>query len=515
MKLGMKSILLAISLSLFFLVFFSGCIEETPVINLDMIYVDDDGNADCTSIQDAVDDASDGDTIFVYAGVYQENVFVNKSINITGEDSNRTVIDGGSSGDVLYLSADWVNISGFTIQNGGDRTSFKGQGQDADAGIDVRSNNSTISNNEIMSNDAGCGIYVYDSNNNIVMNNYFSNNNYGIYTYRAVGNNISGNDVLLSSMYGIYLYTGSDENVIYFNTIYDNNYGIRIKGSKFNEIYGNNIIHNKYGLYFCCSSTNNIVFYNLFANNSIWNADDSYKNKWDNSSIGNYWDDYSGVDADNDGLGDTPYNISEGDSWDNYPLMLTTEVYSDFDSRSPIASFSYSPPLPSVHPATVQFTDLSKDRDGYIVSWFWDFGDGDTSNEQNSMHSYLEGGIYYVALTVTDDDGFTDTETKTISVKNKEENNPFIFKIASPIDGDIVDETVLIAGVAEGEKPIKIVEIRIDSGNWIQADGVDSWRYKWDTTEVDDGVHIIYARSYDGYQYSDPLAIKIYVNNAD
>ena len=166
MKLVMKSILLAISLSLFFLVFFSGCIEETPVINLDMIYVDDDGNADYTSIQDAVDDASDGDTIFVYAGVYQENVVVNKSIN-------RTVIDGGSFGDVLYLSADWVNISGFTIQNGGDRTSFKGQGQDADAGIDVRSNNSTISNNEIMSNDAGCGIYVYDSNNNIVMNNYF------------------------------------------------------------------------------------------------------------------------------------------------------------------------------------------------------------------------------------------------------------------------------------------------------------------------------------------------------
>ena len=511
-----KLILLAISLSLFFLAFLnSGCIEKTPIVELDMIYVDYGGKADYASIQDAVDDASDGDKIFVYAGVYQENVVVDKSIKITGEDRDKTVIDGGSYGDVLHISADWVNISGFTIQNGGNRTSFKGQGQDADAGIDVRSSNTTISNNEIMSNDNGCGVYVCESNSNIIIDNYFSNNKYGVYTYKAVGNNISGNNVSLNSMYGIYLYTGSDENVIYSNAIYDNNYGIRIKGSKFNEIFGNNIMHNKHGLYFCCGSTNNIAFYNLFANNSIWNADDSYSNQWDNSGIGNYWDDYSGVDADNDGMGDTPYNISDGGSRDNYPLMLTTEVYPNFDSRSPIASFSYSPSIPSVHPATVQFTDLSKDRDGYIVSWFWDFGDGDTSNEQNSMHSYYEGGVYYVALTVTDDDGFIDTETKTISVKNKEENNPVVFKIISPIDGEIVDETVLIAGVAQGGEAIKIVEIRIDSGNWIQADGVDNWRYKWDTTEVDDGVHVIYARSYDGYQYSDPLAIKIYVNNAD
>ena len=85
--LGMKFIKLSISLSLFFLVFFmSGCIEETTVIDLDMTYVDVEGGAEYASIQDAVDNASDGDTIFVYAGVYLENVVVNKSVNITGEE---------------------------------------------------------------------------------------------------------------------------------------------------------------------------------------------------------------------------------------------------------------------------------------------------------------------------------------------------------------------------------------------------------------------------------------------
>jgi parallel beta-helix repeat protein len=511
----MKFVLLSISLSLFFLIFFSsGCIEETPVAELDMTYVDGEGKADYASIQDAVDNASDGDTIFVYAGVYRENVVVNKSINITGEDRDKTVIDGGSYGDVLHISADWVNISGFKIQNGGDRTSYKGQGQDADAGIDIRSNNTTISNNEIVSND-GCGVYVCESEGNKIMNNNFSNNKYGIYTYKGDRNNISGNNVSFSSMYGIYLYTGSDENVIYSNTIYDNEYGIRVKGSKYNEICCNDIIYNRRGLYFCCGSVNNVIFYNLFTNNSIWNADDSYNNQWDNSSIGNFWDDYTGVDADNDGIGDTPYNISNGDSQDNYPLILTTEVFPDFDSKSPIASFGYSPSIPSEYPDTVQFTDLSNDRDGNIISWFWDFGDGDTSNEQNSMHSYNNEGTYYVTLTVTDDDGFTDTETKTIIVKNKEENIPVNFKINSPYDGDIVKETILITGIIGEGEPIKIVEIRIDKGEWIQADGLDPWRYEWDTTEVDDGVHIIYARSYDGYHYSATAAIKVSVDNAD
>jgi len=60
----------------------------------DFIYVDDDGTADYTKIQDAIDNASDFDTIFVFSGTYYETLIINKSINLLGEDRENTIIDG-------------------------------------------------------------------------------------------------------------------------------------------------------------------------------------------------------------------------------------------------------------------------------------------------------------------------------------------------------------------------------------------------------------------------------------
>jgi len=71
------------------------------------IYVDDDGGADYTRIQDAIDNATEGDTVYVFNGTYYENIVVNKTINLIGEDRspwNASVIDGGGSGDVVHVS---------------------------------------------------------------------------------------------------------------------------------------------------------------------------------------------------------------------------------------------------------------------------------------------------------------------------------------------------------------------------------------------------------------------------
>ena len=76
-----------------------------------------DGSADYTSIQDAVNAASGRDIIFVYSGTYFENVIVNKSIDLIGEDINTTIIDGGNNGVVINISAQKVNISGFSIMH--------------------------------------------------------------------------------------------------------------------------------------------------------------------------------------------------------------------------------------------------------------------------------------------------------------------------------------------------------------------------------------------------------------
>ena len=89
-----------------------------------------------------------------------------------------------------------------------------------------------------------------------------------------------------------------------------------------NIISNNTCSYNYYnGIYLYDSSDNNILYLNIFIANNENAADDGVDNQWDNGSIGNYWDDYGGEDANNDGIGDTPYSIGgfAGDQ-DNYPI---------------------------------------------------------------------------------------------------------------------------------------------------------------------------------------------------
>jgi PKD repeat protein len=78
----------------------------------------------------------------------------------------------------------------------------------------------------------------------------------------------------------------------------------------------------------------------------------------------------------------------------------------------PLADFSATPTSGDV-PLTVQFTDQSIDVDGTVVSWSWNFGDGNTSTDQNPSHTYETYGVYDVILSATDNSGQTGTETKT------------------------------------------------------------------------------------------------------
>jgi parallel beta-helix repeat protein len=85
----------------------------------DIIYVDDDGGVDYTNIQDAIDAASEGDTIFVYPGIYYGLIIINKTLTLTGEDKSSTIIDGQQIGeDTITVTAPSFYIRGFTIRNG-------------------------------------------------------------------------------------------------------------------------------------------------------------------------------------------------------------------------------------------------------------------------------------------------------------------------------------------------------------------------------------------------------------
>jgi|GEM_PF-3490588 len=268
-------------------------------------------------IQDAINTSNPGDTVFVYSGTYFENVIVDKSINLIGEDKNSTIINGNGSGIVINILADYVEISGFTITNGGPIA------QKLDAGIKIGSNNNTISYCNISSNKY-YGLYLYadpNATNNTIKFNTFSNNSHGIFAYYAKTNKISSNTFTSNTDYGIFLIGLSNDNLISGNKFIENNYAIRIKGSTINTVIKNILRNNKHGIYFCCGSNNNIVYYNVFINNTNWHANDGLSNIWDNGTVGNYWDDYTGIDIDDNEIGDTPYNISGGDNKDNYPLM--------------------------------------------------------------------------------------------------------------------------------------------------------------------------------------------------
>ncbi len=79
------------------------------------LYVDDDGTSEYTRIQYAVENATDGDTIMVFEGTYNEKLFIGKSVTLIGNGSANTTINAGENGSVVRIMADYVNMSGFRV----------------------------------------------------------------------------------------------------------------------------------------------------------------------------------------------------------------------------------------------------------------------------------------------------------------------------------------------------------------------------------------------------------------
>ncbi len=93
------------------------------------------------------------------------------------------------------------------------------------------------------------------------------------------------------------------------------------------------------------------------------------------------------------------------------PITITT-------NQSPTASFTATP-TSGVAPLEVSFNaSSSSDSDGSITSYAWDFKDGNTGTGQTINHTFSSAGSYNVLLTVTDDEGASDSNTKTITITN-------------------------------------------------------------------------------------------------
>jgi parallel beta-helix repeat protein len=289
---------------------------------------------------------------------------------------------------------------------------------------------------------------------NVLINNKISDNYQGLDLIDVTDNMIFGNTITYNEFEGINLDDYSNNNIFVCNNISLNNrYGVRI------------------GYFNYC--INNIFYHNNFINNAQ-NAYDKGSNSWDNGypSGGNYWDDYTGIDADGDGIGDTPYYIPGGDNEDGYPL---------------IEPWINNPPnKPTLDGPTVlnideegNYTASATDPDSDQVFFYIDWGDGnieeligpyDSGQEIIFKHSWSKIGNYELKVQVIDINGdFSNwSDPITVLIINNPPNKPFI---SGPTNLKINEEGSFTISAIDSDANQVFFYIEWGDGNVVAWDG--------------------------------------------
>jgi nitrous oxidase accessory protein len=238
-----------------------------------------------TSISEAVGAAETGDTVEVRPGTYNENVVLDRSVELVGIDS--PVIRGLGKGSVVTLAADHCVVRGFVIEHSG------GMLVDEDAGILLKSGNNRIEDNELRDvlfgiyllqsdhnyiggntihgrplhdiGDRGSGIHIWNSSYNTLEHNTIVEARDGMYLQNAYHSVIRGNRVH-DLRYGLH-YMYSDDNEFEGNIFYNNVAGAAIMYSKRVRFRRNEFLHNRgfasYGVLFQsdenCTAEDNVI----------------------------------------------------------------------------------------------------------------------------------------------------------------------------------------------------------------------------------------------------------------
>ncbi len=300
-----------------------------------ILYVGGNGPNNYTTVQQAITNASNGDTVFVYddSSPYYEHIIIRTSIHLIGENKTTTILDGENIGDVVIFIADDITMTGFTVQHSGDTPKV-------DAGIESRSNRNVITGNQVIRNGAyAIGIFLNRSSDNLITENFISENGReGVFLENAV-DCVIRNNVFTHNGHCAVIVSHSSRNTIAENTMYDNYATVSLwPGATDNEIAWNLMENQEYsgvGIwpganenYIHHNYLSNISLYgfiitraqgNILANNTIWGSnegihltmanmttikfnnfiDNNISAFFENSSFNrwkqNYWDDYHGI----------------------------------------------------------------------------------------------------------------------------------------------------------------------------------------------------------------------------
>jgi len=187
-------------------------------------YVGGIGPGNYSKIQDAIDNASNQDRIFVFdeSSPYYETLIINKSISLIGEDKETTIIDGsGNNVIILIILADYVNIEGFTICN----SSRSKLNWDSVRGVGIKLLAATFCNiTDTIITNTDVGIYLLNyiwqefTYGNTVSKNIFLKNSYGIAFDFGSGYNMIENNLFRLNWHSIIIITTNS------NTISKNNF---------------------------------------------------------------------------------------------------------------------------------------------------------------------------------------------------------------------------------------------------------------------------------------------------
>ncbi len=257
-----------------------------------------------------------------------DNVTYTLTANITTDDKGIVIerdniildgagytIKGNETNDGVYLTGrNNVTIKHMNIQSFG-------------CGIRLfYSSNIMISGNNISNPDIsihGEGIHFHYSSNIMISGNTISIQHVAI-TMEVASNTTMRGNTITNNNWGIGTYNFSDSN-IFDNAVIDNGFGIDFNGVSVNiNVCGNNVTDNDTGIRLIDEASDNFIYHNNFINNTQQaSVEQDLANIWDMSypSGGNYWSDYNGIDANEDGIGDTPYTVVVGTAQDEYPLM--------------------------------------------------------------------------------------------------------------------------------------------------------------------------------------------------